>query len=278
MKNTFLKITAGALALAMLAGCGGTGGSAQDDNASSVITVGASPTPHAEILNAAKDAMAAKGYELQVQEFTDYVQPNIALSDGSLDANYFQHITYLENFNQNNGTDLANAGAIHYEPFGIYPGKAAALEDLQDGDEIVVPTDDTNETRALLLLEAQGLIKLREGIDPTISATVIDIAENPKNLVIREIEAAQLARSLQDVALGVINGNYAIQAGLSVENDAIAIEDKGSDSVQTYANVIAVRSGDENKESIKALIEVLTSDEIRDYINENYDGAVVPIF
>lgn len=275
MKRILTLALAGALSLSVLVGCG-----AEDTGAAALtkLTVGASPTPHSEILQAAKDAMAAKGYDLVIQEFTEYVQPNLALSDGTIDANYFQHEPYLLNFNKNNDTKLVSAGAIHYEPFGIYPGKTKSLDAVPDGATIIVPNDDTNETRALLLLQAQGLITLRDGIDPTVSATAIDIAENPKNLKIQEIESAQLPRSLPDIDLAVINGNYAIQANMSAEKDALAVEDKNSDAAKTYGNIIAVREGEENSEAIKALMEVLTSEEIRTFINDKYAGGVVPLF
>lgn len=240
------------------------------------IVVGASITPHAEILETAKSILAAKGFELNIIEYNDYVQPNVALDAGDLDANYFQHQPYLDQFNDERGMDLVSAAIIHYEPFGIYPGKTKSIEDLKDGAEIAVPNDGTNEARALLLLEAQGLIKLAEGVG--MEATVIDIVENFKNLEIHEIEAAQLARSLQDVDLAVINGNFAIQAGLNVSKDAIAVEDKDSEAAETYGNVIAIKKGDENREEIKALIEALQSDEVKKYIEDTYEGAVVPKF
>ncbi|MDD7004756.1 MAG: MetQ/NlpA family ABC transporter substrate-binding protein, partial [Clostridiales bacterium] len=221
------------------------------------VKVGASVTPHAEILNAVKDELKAAGFDLEVVEFTDYVLPNTALEQGDLDANYFQHTPYLENFNEENGTHLVSVGKIHYEPFGIYAGKTSDLSAIPDGGSIAIPNDGTNEARALLLLEAQGLIKLKEGI--TFTATVLDIAENPKNLDIKEIEAAQLARSLQDVDAAVINGNYAIQAGLKVK-DALAIEDKDSIAADTYANVLVVKEGHENDDATKALLAALQSD------------------
>ena len=240
------------------------------------IVVGASITPHAEILETAKSVLAAKGFELNIIEYNDYVQPNVALDAGDLDANYFQHQPYLDQFNEERGMDLVSVAIIHYEPFGIYPGKTKSIEDLQDGAEIAVPNDGTNEARALLLLEAQGLITIKEGVG--MEATVIDIAENPKNLKIHEIEAAQLARSLQDVDLAVINGNFAIQAGLNVSKDAIAVEDKDSVAAETYGNVIAIKKGDEDREEIKALVEALKSDEVKEYIESTYEGAVVPKF
>ena len=239
------------------------------------VKVGASVTPHAEILNAVKDELKAAGYDLEVVEFTDYVLPNTALEQGDLDANYFQHTPYLENFNEENGTHLVAVGKIHYEPFGIYAGKTSDLSAIPEGGSIAIPNDGTNEARALLLLEAQGLIKLKEGI--TFTATVLDIAENPKNLSIKEIEAAQLARSLQDVDAAVINGNYAIQAGLKVK-DALAIEDKDSIAADTYANVLVVKEGHENDEATKALLAALQSDTAKKFMEEKYEGAVIAVF
>ena len=239
------------------------------------VKVGASVTPHAEILNAVKDELKAAGYDLEVVEFTDYVLPNTALEQGDLDANYFQHTPYLENFNEENGTHLVAVGKVHYEPFGIYAGKTSDLSAIPEGGSIAIPNDGTNEARALLLLEAQGLIKLKEGI--TFTATVLDIAENPKNLSIKEIEAAQLARSLQDVDAAVINGNYAIQAGLKVK-DALAIEDKDSIAADTYANVLVVKEGHENDEATKALLAALQSDTAKKFMEEKYEGAVIAAF
>ena len=239
------------------------------------VKVGASVTPHAEILNAVKDELKAAGYDLEVVEFTDYVLPNTALEQGDLDANYFQHTPYLENFNEEKGTHLVSVGKIHYEPFGIYAGKTSDLSAIPEGGSIAIPNDGTNEARALLLLEAQGLIKLKEGI--TFTATVLDIAENPKNLSIKEIEAAQLARSLQDVDAAVINGNYAIQAGLKVK-DALAIEDKDSIAADTYANVLVVKEGHENDEATKALLAALQSDTAKKFMEEKYEGAVIAAF
>lgn len=239
------------------------------------IVVGASPAPHAEILEAAVKAMEEKGYKLVIKEYTDYVQPNLALDHGDLDANYFQHLPYLEQFCQENGTKLVSAASIHYEPFGIYAGKASDLEGLSDGARVAVPNDATNEARALLLLEAQGLLKLKEGVG--LNATKTDVVDNPKNLEILEIEAAQIPRSLQDVDIAVINGNYAIDAGLKVA-DALAIEDAASIAATTYGNVIAVQEGHDKDEAILALVEVLTSDGIKKFIEDTYAGAVVPLF
>ncbi len=238
------------------------------------IKVAASATPHAEILEQAAPILAQQGWDLEVTVFDDYVQPNLVVDSGEFDANYFQHIPYLESFNEEKGTHLVNAGGIHYEPFGIYPGTKASLDELADGDVIAVPNDTTNEARALLLLEANGIIKLKEGAGLT--ATVRDIEENPKNIEIEELEAAQVSRVKDEVAFVVLNGNYALEAGFSVSKDSIAYESADSEAAQTYVNVIAVNEGNENNEGIKALVDVLTSDEIKDYINDTYDGAVIP--
>ena len=228
-----------------------------------------------EIGKAANDVLKEKGYELEIKEYVDYIQPNLALESGDLDANYFQHLPYLESFNKENGTNLVSAGAIHYEPFGVYAGKTTSLDELQDGATIAVPNDTTNEARALLLLEAQGLIKLKE--DAGLTATKNDIVENPKNLQLYEVEAAQLPRVIGDVDVAVINGNYAIEAGYKV-SDALAVEASDSLAATTYGNVVAVRAGEENDPAIQALIEALTSDEVKAFIESTYDGAVVPLF
>ncbi|SEU32503.1 D-methionine transport system substrate-binding protein [Lacrimispora sphenoides] len=239
------------------------------------IIVGATPAPHAEILNAAKDILKEKGYELVVKEYTDYVQPNMALESGDLDANYFQHKPYLDQFNEQKGTDLVSAAAIHYEPFGIYAGKTDSIDKLADGAQIAVPNDVSNEARALLLLADQGLIGLKEGVE--LDATKNDIVKNDKNFKIVEVEAAQLPRSLGDVDVAVINGNYAIEAGLKV-SDALAVEDAKSVAATLYSNIIAVRAGEESSEKTKALIEALTSDTVKKFIEDTYEGAVVPSF
>lgn len=269
------KVLVGLL-LVTLIGAGLTGCGTKTGSADKKIVIGASATPHAEILEQARPILEKAGYELEIKEYADYVQPNLALDSGDLDANYFQHKPYLDQFNQENNTKIVSAAIIHYEPFGIYPGKTKTIEELADGAQIAVPNDATNEARALLLLEAQGLIKLKEGVG--LNATKNDIVENPKNVEIVEIEAAQLARSLQDVDLAVINGNYAIEAGLNVSKDAIAFEDKDSVAAETYGNIIAVKEGNENREDIKALIDALKSDAVRQYINDTYEGAVVPKF
>ena len=238
------------------------------------ITVAASPTPHAEILAQAAPILAAEGWTLEVKEFQDYVQPNNVVESGEFDANYFQHIPYLENFNEEQGTHLVNAGGIHYEPFGIYPGTKSSLDDIAEGDTIAVPNDTTNEARALLLLQDNGILKLKEGAGLT--ATVLDIEENPYNVEILELEAAQVPRVKDEVAYVVLNGNYALDAGFSVAKDSLAYEKSDSDAAKTYVNVIAVKEGNENSEKIQALVAALKSDTIRQYINDTYDGAVVP--
>ena len=239
------------------------------------IVVGASPAPHAEILRAAKDVLAQKGYELEILEYVDYIQPNLALESADLDANYFQHLPYLESFNAENNTKLVSAASVHYEPFGIYAGKASSLEELADGATVAVPNDTSNEARALLLLEAQGLIKLKDGADLTVTKN--DIVENPKNLNLYEVEAAQIPRVVEDVDIAVINGNYAIDAGFKV-SEALAVEDSESIAATTYGNVIAVREGHDKDENIVALVEALTSDEVKAFMETTYEGAVVPLF
>ena len=273
-------VAAAGLALALTA-CGGNSGAATTAAASSsaasdnVITVGASPSPHAEILEAIKPELEARGYELKVVEYSDYVQPNVALSEGDLDANYFQHLPYLENYNTENGTDLASAGAIHFEPMGLYAGKSSDITNVPNGAKIAVPSDATNEARALLLLQDQGVIKLTDGVG--LEATANDIVENPHNVELVEVEAAAVPRSLQDVDFGVINGNYALSAGLDT-SATLAWVGADSEAAQTYANIIAVRSGDENSEKTQALLKALTSDTARKFIEDTYKGSVIPVF
>ena len=259
----------GALAVSVLAGCG-----AKQEASSSVIKIAASPTPHAEILEQAKPLLAAKGYELEITVFDDYVIPNEVVESGEFDANYFQHVPYLDSFNEEKGTHLVDAGQIHYEPFGIYEGTKSNLADIAEGDVIAVPNDTTNEARALLLLQDNGIIKLADGVGLT--ATVKDIVDNPYNVELKELEAAQVARVVPEVAFVVLNGNYAIEAGYIVSRDALAYEKSESDAAKTYVNIIAVKEGNENNEGIKALVEVLKSDDIVKFINEKYEGAVVP--
>lgn len=296
-KRVSAVILTAALAVASLAGCGSTATSESAAQATGsadtaatteaatqaaeststedkTITVAASATPHAEILELAKSILAEQGWDLQVTVFDDYVQPNNVVDSGEFDANYFQHIPYLDSFNEEHGTHLVNAGGIHYEPFGIYPGTKSSLDDLESGDVIAVPNDTTNEARALLLLQDNGILTLKDGVG--LEATVNDIVENPKDVKIQELAAEQVARVREEVAFVVLNGNYALQAGLSVSKDAIKYETADSEAAKTYVNVIAVKEGNENSEKTKALVDVLKSDAIKQYINDTYDGAVIP--
>ena len=296
MKKRFIKkaaaLTAVGILGGVLAGCGqkseetaapaATEGSTQVEEAATdqggeleTIKVGATPAPHAEILEVIKDKLLEKGYQLEIVEYNDYILPNNAVQDGDLDANYFQHQPYLDDFNAQNGTTLVTVATVHFEPSGLYAGKTASLEELKEGAKVAVPNDTTNEARALLLLEAQGLIKLKEGAG--INATKIDIVENPLNLESVELEAAQIPRALQDVDIAAINGNYAVGAGLSLK-DALAVEAADSLAAQTYGNVVVVKEGNEESEKTKALVEVILSEEVKTFINDNYDGAVVPVF
>ena len=291
MKKLTSLLLSGALTVGLLSGCAGGGASstpapetttpaetAPAETTSlegTTLKVGASPTPHAEILAVVKDLLAEEGITLEIVEFTDYIQPNLAVEEGEIDANYFQHITYMNNFNAENGTHLASVAEIHYEPFGLYAGTTASLDELQDGATIGVPNDPTNGGRALLLLQEQGLITLKEdvGLEPT----VLDIAENPHNYQIEELEAAQLPRSLDSLDLAVINGNYAIQAGLNVA-DALAIESAEGTAGTAYVNVLAVAEDRVDDPAIQALADALKSDEVKTFIDETYGGAVVAVF
>lgn len=262
-----------------LAGCGSSDTSSTDDSSSDnkVIKVAAVPTPHAEILNdVVKPLLAEEGYDLEVTEFTDYVQPNTATEDGEVDANYFQHGPYLENFNAERGTHLVSVTSVHYEPLAIYPGKVSSLDDLQSGAVVAVPNDPTNEARALLLLQQEGLITLADGAG--VNATVNDIVDNPLNIQLKELEAAVVPTVLADVDVACINANYAIEADLTVDKDALAVESADGDAAKTYANLLVVKEGNENNEGIQALAKALNSDEVRDYINSKYEGSVLPVF
>lgn len=268
-----LIITLGILSLMFgLTSCMGRKTSGSDE---SVITIAASSTPHSEILEQVKPILEKQGYKMEINVFTDYVQPNLAVESGEMDANYFQHITYLNDFNEKQKTHLASAGNIHYEPFGIYPGTKASLEEISSGDVIAIPNDVTNEARALLLLQELGIIKLKDGAG--ITATKNDIEENPNNIEIKEMEAAQISRVKDEVSFIVLNGNYALSAGYNVIKDSLGYESNHSDAAIAYANVIAVKSGKESSDKIKALVEALKSDEIKKFIEEKYNGSVVPI-
>lgn len=281
MNNTkkIIALAAAAALTLSLAACSGNNSSSTADNSSSdasstVIRVGASPSPHAEILEFAKDQLAAKGYELEIVEFTDYVMPNVALYEGDLDANFFQHTPYLDNYNEQNSTDLVSACKVHFEPMGLYSETLTSVSDVAEGSKVGVPNDPTNEARALNLLEAQGLIKLREGAG--LNATPLDIEENPLNLEFVELEAAQLPRNLSEFAIAAINGNYAIEAGIL--DKVIVNEAADSESAQEYANILAVQSGKLETDKTKALVEALTSDETREFINTQYEDQFIPVF
>jgi D-methionine transport system substrate-binding protein len=276
-KRILALLCAATLSIGLLTGCGGSSSKTEEKSGETeTITVAASAVPHADILNEAAKVLKEQGYELKVTVFEDYVQPNNVVDSGEMDANYFQHINYLNSFNEENGTKLvvADNGKIHYEPFGIYPGQKASLDELADGDAIAVPNDTTNEARALLLLQQEGLITLKEGAGVT--ATVNDVVENPKKLTLVEVEAAQVPKQLQSVALGVINGNYALEAGLNVGKDSLAVESADGDAIQQYVNVIAVKEGNEASDKIVALTNALKSDAVVKFINDTYEGAVVP--
>ena len=266
------KVLAVLLTLVLVFGLCACGGGEEDSN---VIKVGATPAPHAEVLELIKDDLEAQGYTLEIVEYNDYVLPNRGVTEGDLDANYFQHVSYLNDYNAENETDIVNAGFIHYEPFAVYGGKSTSLKDLPDGAQIAVPNDGTNEGRALKLLEAQGLIKLNP--DAGFLATKLDIVENPKNLDIVEMEAAQLPRVLDSVDVAVINGNYAIGAGLKLA-DALAIESGDSEAAQLYGNIIACANGAEESDKIVALVEALQTDEVKEFMNDKYEGAVVALY
>ena len=293
MKKLVSLLLSGVLAVGLLAGCGGnTGSSGTADTPAAntespaastetgslegtTLKVGATPAPHAEILEVVVPILAEQGITLEIVQYNDYVQPNNAVEDGSLDANYFQHITYMNQFNADNGTHLVSAAEVHYEPMGLYAGKVASLEELPDGALIGLPNDATNEGRALLVLQQEGLITLAE--DAGITATINDIVDNPKNLEFSEMEAAQLPHRLADLDMAVINGNYAIDAGLNMA-DALAIESAEGEAAQAYVNVLAVKEGRESDPAIQALAAALCSDEVKAFIEENYNGAVVAVF
>ena len=282
-RRNFIGTGLAALAATTLAACGNSGSSsssssssASDSAQSQTLTVAASPSPHAEILNNfAAPKLKEQGIDLQTKEYTDYIIPNQVTSSGEVDANYFQHINYLNNYNDENGTDLVGVAAIHYEPFGIYAGKSSDLANIADGAQIAVPNDPTNEGRALLLLQQENLITLK---DPdNLEATPVDIAENPHNLQFVEVEAAAVPRQLQDVDFAVINGNYAIEAGFHVK-DAVAVESKEGKAVEQYANYIVTTPEKKDDNRIDALVSVLTSDDFKQYLSDTYGQDVLPAF
>ena len=274
-KSILSVVLAGVLAIGLI-GCGGTGsnGSGADSKDDKVIKIGVTPKPHKEIVDAAVPLLEKEGYKVEITEFNDYVQPNTAVEEGSLDVNFFQHAPYLNEQVQSRGLHLKSVAAIHLEPMGLYSKKITSLDELKDGSTIAVPNDPSNEARALKLLAANGLIKIKDGE----LVTPADITENPKNLQFSELEAAAVPRAVDDVDAAVINGNYAIEAGFDPTANAIVKEDKDSEAAKPYANIVVVKEGNENLEKIQALIKALTSDEVRDFINKEYNGAVIPVF
>ena len=286
-KKILAGIVTGAVVLGTLAGCGGggtqgtapaagtsTSGSSSSTESKGTISVAATAVPHAEILEEAKKILAEQGWDLEITVFDDYVQPNMVVNDGDIDCNYFQHQPYLEQFNEENGTDLVSVGWIHYEPLGIYPGKSSDLSSIPDGVSIAVPNDTTNEARALQLLEANGIIKLKEGAG--LNATKIDvIAAESHNAEIVELDASQVSKHAEEVDFMVLNGNYALEAGLNASTDALAYELSDSEAAATYVNVIVVKAGNEQNEGVKALVDVLNSEAIIGFIRDTYQGSVV---
>lgn len=276
-KSILSVVLAGVLALGLV-GCGGAASTGSSSGADSkedkVIKIGVSPKPHKEIVDVAVPLLEKEGYKVEITEFNDYVQPNTAVEEGSLDCNYFQHTPYLNDQNQSRGLHLKSVASIHLEPMGLYSKKLTTLDELQDGATIAIPNDSSNEARALRLLADNGLIKINDSE----TVTPADITENPKNLKFSELEAAAVPRAVDDVDAAVINGNYAIEAGFNPTTNAILKEDKDSEAAKPYANIVVVKEGNENQEKIQALVKALSSDEVKDFINKEYNGAVIPVF
>lgn len=273
-KKSILSIVLAGVLTFGLVGCGASNGSSNTSKDDKTIKIGVSPVPHKEIVEVAKPLLEKEGYKVEIIEFTDYVQPNTALAEGDLDANYFQHIPYLDEQNKSKGLNLTYTAQIHLEPMGLYSKTIKGLDDIKEGDSIAIPNDPSNEARALKLLASHGVIKVSDGelITPK------DITENPKNLKFSELEAASIPRVLDDFNAAVINGNYALPAGFEPAKDAIIIEDKNSEAAKPYGNILAIRKGDEEKEKIKALTKALTSPEVKEFIETKYNGAVIPVF
>ena len=274
-KSILSLLLTGALAISLI-GCGNTNKEAETGSKGEdkTITIGVTPVPHKEIVEEIKPDLEAEGYTVKIVEFTDYVTPNTSLAEGELDANYFQTVAYLDETNEGKGLDLTYTKGIHLEPLGVYSSTIKSLDELKEGATVAVPNDPSNEARALKLLAANGLIKIKDGE----LVTPADITENPKNLQFSELEAAAVPRAVDDVDAAVINGNYAIEAGFDPTTNAIVKEDKDSEAAKPYANIVVVKEGNENLEKIQALIKALTSDEVRDFINKEYNGAVIPVF
>lgn len=274
-KKSILSVVLAGVVTFGLVGCGGAATSGSKDSKNDkVIKIGVTPKPHKEIVDIAKPLLEKEGYTVEITEFNDYVQPNTAVSEGSLDANFFQHMPYLKEQNESKGFKLVSVGAVHLEPMGLYSHKVKSLDELKSGATIAVPNDPSNEARALKLLAGKGLIKIKDGE----LVTPKDITENPKNLKFNELEAAAVPRAIDDVDAAVINGNYAIEAKFNPANDAIIIEDKNSEAAKPYANIVVVKEGNENQEKIKALVKAMTSPEVKAFIEKEYNGSVIPVF
>ncbi len=274
-KKSILSVVLAGVVTLGLVGCGGTATSGSKDfKNDKVIKIGVTPKPHEEIVNIAKPLLEKEGYTVEITEFNDYNQPNTAVEEGSLDANFFQHTPYLNEQNSSKGYHLVSVGAVHLEPMGLYSKKVKSLDELKDGATIAVPNDPSNEARALKLLAGKGLIKIKDGE----LVTSKDITENPKNLKFNELEAAAVPRAIDDVDAAVINGNYAIEAKFNPAKDAIIIEDKASEAAKPYANIVVVKQGNENQEKIKALVKAMTSPEVKEFIEKEYNGSVIPVF
>lgn len=274
-KKSILSVVLAGVVTLGLVGCGGTATSGSKDSKNDkVIKIGVTPKPHEEIVNIAKPLLEKEGYTVEITEFNDYNQPNTAVEEGSLDANFFQHTPYLNEQNSSKGYHLVSVGAVHLEPMGLYSKKVKSLDELKDGATIAVPNDPSNEARALKLLAGKGLIKIKDGE----LVTSKDITENPKNLKFNELEAAAVPRAIDDVDAAVINGNYAIEAKFNPAKDAIIIEDKNSEAAKPYANIVVVKKGNEDQEKIKALVKAMTSPEVKEFIEKEYNGSVIPVF
>lgn len=273
-KKSILSVVLAGIVTFGLVGCGNTTNNNTSSKDDKVIKIGVTPKPHKEIVDIAKPLLEKEGYTVEITEFNDYVQPNTSVSEGELDANFFQHMPYLKEQNESKGLKLVSVGAVHLEPMGLYSHKIKSLDELKDGATIAVPNDPSNEARALKLLASKGIIKVAEGE----LVTPKDITENPKNLKFSELEAAAVPRAIDDVDAAIINGNYAIEAKFNPTKDAIIIEDKNSEAAKPYANIIVVKEGNENKDKIKALVKAMTSPEVKEFIEKEYNGAVIPVF
>jgi len=276
-KSILSVVLAGIVALGLV-GCGsGTNTGSKDSKNDKVIKIGVTPKPHKEIVEIAKPLLEKEGYTVEITEFNDYVQPNTAVSEGSLDANFFQHMPYLKEQNESKGFKLVSVGAVHLEPMGLYSKKIKSLDELKDGATIAIPNDPSNEARALKLLAGKGIIKIKDG-ELVTPKDIIQDGGNPKNLKFSELEAAAVPRAIDDVDAAVINGNYAIDAKFDPTKDAIIIEDKNSEAAKPYANIVVVKEGNEKQEKIQALYKALTSPEVKAFIEKEYSGAVIPVF